>query len=250
MWMNTSCHAYAWVMSRIWMSRVYRAWFISRISHVYMARMDLCLYTYIYICIHINIDHGTRVNEHVVSCICMSHVAHMNESCLQGLIHFTHQSCLQGENGLVSRIWTRHVTHMDASYVTHMTASCHTYKCVMSPVWMSHVAYINESCHSYKLGIWRSHVYTVVIECCRPYPEWWRRQTAHMSLSSYVTHVNTSRECVTSRIWKRHIVHMNTLCNHIHDSCHAYEWGIWMSHVYRVRMELCYFSSPVVTKRL
>jgi len=38
----------------------------------------------------------------------------------------------------------------DTIRITHMNESCHTYKWVMSHVWMSHVTHMNEPCHPYE----------------------------------------------------------------------------------------------------
>jgi len=62
------------------------------------------------------------------------------------------------------------------SHVTHMNESCHTYKSVMSHIWMSHVTHMNESWHTYGWVI--SHMN----ESCHTY-EW-----------------------IMSHIWMRHVM--------------------------------------------
>jgi len=58
-------------------------------------------------------------------------------------------------------LWFRSVSRLWMSHVTHMNASCHTYECVMSHLWMSHtygcvmshismrhVTHMNQSCQT------------------------------------------------------------------------------------------------------
>ena len=50
--------------------------------------------------------------------------------------------------------------HCNAICVTRMNESCHTYKYVMSDIWMSHVTHMNESWQTYEsvmAHIWMSH---------------------------------------------------------------------------------------------
>ena len=54
-----------------------------------------------------------------------------------------------GEIWLTSRVW--HMTHTHThthTFIRRETASCHIYKCVMSHVWMRHVTHMNASCQT------------------------------------------------------------------------------------------------------
>ena len=82
------------------------------------------------------------------------HVPSMNDSC-----HTCDESCHASE-GVLSRRWMNHVTHVNKScstcswvmccrwmsHVTHVNRSCPTCEWVMSQRWMSHVTNMNESC--------------------------------------------------------------------------------------------------------
>jgi len=67
---------------------------------------------------------------------------------------------------VISYIWTSHVifdrvtSHIRTGHVTHMNASCHTYKRVMSLIRTTHVTHSHESRHTYeqvKSHIWMGH---------------------------------------------------------------------------------------------
>jgi len=149
------------------------------------------------------LSHVTHMNEScltyewVMSQICMSHVTYMNASC------HTYEWVL-------SHIWMRRVSHMNEchksmSLITDMNESCHTYEWVMSYVWMSHVTYTNESCHTYDWVM--SHV-----------------QLSHATRMDESCH---TYERGMSHVWISLVTYMN-------ESCHAYGWVMshtWMSHV-------------------
>jgi len=84
---------------------------------------------------------------------------------LKALVRYTHmiESC-HTYRGVVSHIWMSRVTHI-MCHVTHMHESCHTHEGVMSHKQISHVTHINESCHTYK---WVCHTYAWV-EWCHTY---------------------------------------------------------------------------------
>ena len=101
------------------------------------------------------------------------------------------------------------------SHVTHINESCHTYKRVMSHIWMSHVTRMNESCHM--LHIWAS--------ICR------------------------ELEGVMSHIWMSHVTHMNESC-HTYEwvMSHASHMGEYLSRVGRcVRVCVCVCYASRVT---
>jgi len=93
-------------------------------------------------------------DEWVMPFVWMSHVTHMNESCLtrKWFMSHTNASChryvqdLSTDRG-VSQIWMSHVAHVHEScytHVTHMNELCHTHEWVMSHIRMSHVTNMNE----------------------------------------------------------------------------------------------------------
>ena len=66
------------------------------------------------------------------------------------------------------------------SHVPHMNESRHTYKWVMSHIWMSHVTHMNESCPTYEWvtsHIWKSHVPHMNVT---PYG-WWILWMSHIT---------------------------------------------------------------------
>jgi len=129
---NESCHAQAWVMSRIWMSHV--------------TQNESC---HAYACVVLHVSMISVTHTHMW----MIHVTHMNES--------RHKY-----EWVMSHIWMSHVTHnltsatpnprchgplppppmhLGMSHVTHMNESCHAYEWVMSHIWMSHSYAWNDS---------------------------------------------------------------------------------------------------------
>ena len=131
-----------------------------------------------------------------------------------------------------------------------MNASCHTYECVMSHIWMSHVT---QSKWANTICMWTHHIaftnefhYTCIWFLSHIY----KGVMSHVS-TSHVTHINESchtyqrvmSHCIThaydfyptytkaschtyqrvmSHIWMSHVTHIN-------ESCHTYEWV--MSHI-------------------
>ena len=127
---------------------------------------------------------------------------------------------------------------------THVNESCHTYRWVMSHIWMSHVARMNESCHVYMWvlsHIWMNHV-TYVNESCCTYG-WgmsriWMRHVARMDESCHVY------EWVMTQVLMSYVTYVN-------ETCHTYAWvmsRIWMSHVARMdESSVCHDSFIYVT---
>ena len=97
-----------------------------------------------------------------------------------------------------------------------MNESCHTYKWVMSHIWMS-MSHTNESFH-----IWRMEVtlFTLVNpeRSLRFNTHWSSPPVSALTQPGGVTSCHTY-EWVMSHIWMSHVTHMN-------ESCH-----IWMSHL-------------------
>jgi len=149
-----------------------------------------------------------------------------------------------------SRIWMRHVTHMNEP--------CHPYEWVMSHTWVRAHIWIDRVTHI--CHTWMSHVSFM----CGKYE--WQDSLPHNYLRGRndssisvtwlidvcdMTHAYLRLvwcDWVTSHIWMRHVTHMNGSCHtyewvraHIctnratrmNVSCHTYEWvmsHIWMSH--------------------
>jgi len=130
--MNASCHTFEWGMARMWMHRVAR-----RIWYIWM-RHVFC-HTYEWVthmnASHIWMSHVTRMNEAWRTCECIvSHVAHMNASCLISHIWMSH-ACWG-----VTYQW---VTCANESHIneSHVLMS-HAYQWVTcvdeSHIWMRH----------------------------------------------------------------------------------------------------------------
>jgi len=165
---------------------------VNESCHVWMSHVTLNESCYVWK------SHITLVNEwcHVW----MSHVTFMNESCHEWMSHVTRmnkEACHTYESGM----WRSCMR-----YATHMNASCHTHKRVMSHIWTSHDApllrLMIDTCHTYSINeSW--HMYKKVI--------------SHISK-------------VTSHMWMRHVTRA-------HAACHTYEWCMsfmWVVHITRV----------------
>jgi hypothetical protein len=123
--------------------------------------------------------------------------------------------------------------------MSHKNESRDTYEGVMSHMWTSHVTYMNESCHanqrvmSHKNELrdtceWDTHTYethTHMKEICHIYERVLLRKS--MSPVKHLTKSCHTCEWVKSHIWMSHV----TL---VIESCHACEWvmsHMWISHV-------------------
>jgi len=96
------------------------------------------------------------------------------------------------------------MSHISASHVAYINASCHTCECVMSHIWMRHVTHANVSCHTY--------------ECVM----------SHIRINR-VTHTNKSYhtyECFTSHTWTG-----RGALTHENASCHTFERVV--SHMHK-----------------
>jgi len=71
--------------------------------------------------------------------------------------HMSHtHTCHTGVTCLVHMWQASFNVRHDSSIYDIMDASCHTYECVTSHIWMSHVTRMNDSCHTYEWGM--SHI--------------------------------------------------------------------------------------------
>jgi len=119
--MDESCHTCKWVMSHTWMSHV--------------THMNESCHTYEWAMSHIRMSHVTRMDWDI---LCM--YTHMN----------THM------NTHTNTHMTSHVicdlTHDIIHMYTHMNGSCHTYKWVMSHVWLM-TSYASTHTHTYDMHV-------------------------------------------------------------------------------------------------
>jgi len=133
----------------------------------------------------------------VMSHICMSHVAHTNESC-------------RTYDRVMSHIWAggpqSHVFHMRIRQVTRTNKSGHTYEWV-TRVHTSWNTYKRVMEHLSKSHLWKSHV-------------------THMSRRTSDQHDYAALR-VMSHVWMIHVTRTNESC-HISEYVVAY---IWKSHV-------------------
>ena len=99
------------------------------------------------------------------------------------------------------------------SHVTHMNGSYHTYKWVMSHIWMSHVTRMNGSCHTWWVmsHIWMSHV-THMHESCH----------THESVTS-PKWVHQLQPSTASHVWHDSFIRVTWLI-HTCDMTHSYVW--------------------------
>ena len=174
--------------------------------------------------------------EGVESRTWLRHDTHMNEAC------HTYE-------WVMSHMWMRHAPHMNQSchtlsHVAHMNDSCHTYEWVMSHVWMSHVTHMNVSCHTYEWvmsHIWRSHVTGVLINGMSfPAPNHPEALLLHEYGPTWCESCHRI-EWVISYVWMSDVTHVKESYHtrmshviHMNKSCHTYEWvmsHVLMSHV-------------------
>ena len=161
--MNESCHAYEWVVSRIWMcdgaqKNVSCHAYECVMSHIWMCHathMNVSCHTYECVVSHLRMCRVTHLNvwwhtyECVVSHIWMCHVTHTNVSC------HTYECVMSHMNV------SRHTYECAMSHICRSCAVRHTYEWGMSHIWMSYVARMHESRHAYECimsQIWTSHV--------------------------------------------------------------------------------------------
>jgi len=150
---HESCHTYKCVMSHTWSNDVWTELHTNDI-HTHWLIMSY-----------------THINELCRARILMSHVSHVNESCLlcEWVIRTTHKSH--------SHTLTNYILHTFSwvmSY-THINESCLTCERVMSHMWLSNQIYTR----MIRLVLWMSHVSRVNIVM------------SHL-LMSHVPHVNES----------------------------------------------------------
>jgi len=136
---DESCHTYEWVMSHMGMGHVTRRaasnpnmrWREkqSRATRHSVQHIDESVKSHIW-------------RSHVMSHKRMSHVAHMNESCLMWEWVISRLEIHQPQDKMARKTKSRDalscVEHRWMGHVTHMKESCHTYEWVMSHIWMSH----------------------------------------------------------------------------------------------------------------
>ena len=114
--MHASCHTYESVMS--WHTCKWIVFLRPTSASLYLRNDSL-------MCVSIICVHTQRMAH-----IWMSHVTHMNESCLE-------------YKWVISHTWLCHITRMNMKEV------CHTHEWVLAHTWMRHVTHMYESCHTH-----------------------------------------------------------------------------------------------------
>jgi len=146
-----------------------------------------------------------------MSHVWMSHVSHVNESCL---------IC----KWVMSNMWM--------SPVTYLIESCHIFNWVMSHMWMSDVSYVNESClicawvMTHTSMCHASYVWEFVNELCM----------SHMCMS-HVSLLNA----ITCHRHISHVSHVNTSCHKLYYILRDVSICGWvMSHIWIIsHVESC-----------
>jgi len=149
--MNQSRRSYEWVTSHIWMShvthmnqsrhthaRVTSLIWMSHVTHMYESRhthMNQSRHTYEWALAAV-----AKTNE-VLSIICLSHVIRMHVSCQIYECHVYEWD--------MSHSYMWHDTCIRVTWLIHMSkstsfffATCHTYACVMSHIWIGRVTHM------------------------------------------------------------------------------------------------------------
>jgi len=99
-----------------------------------------------------------------MSRISTRHVTHLNQTChtYQRVTRHTHQRVISHTHIHEScHTYQRVMSHMSRCHFTHMNESCHTYERDMSQRSTSQVTRINESCHTH------IQIETILYEDCK-----------------------------------------------------------------------------------
>jgi len=246
-YMNEPCHMYEWVMSHVWMNRIFKDIPVAVATAI---RHAICMYQ----CIH----------KYIISHAWMSHVTYMSEPYHMYEWVMSHMwmnrifkdISVLGAYGNVCINASRHACHMWTSHVTHMNESRHTCKSVefqgssisgdccgtsyhlQMYTWMHHVVVptvsTNEPRHTYEwvtLHLWISHV-THRPESRHTYKSvnvfrtfQFRRLLPYVMPLAYIK----VHECVTSHISMDHVKHMNGSCH----TCEHVMSHVWIDRIYR-----------------
>jgi len=178
---NKSCHMNAWGMAHIEMSRVT---YMNEMYHIYdfvMSRermshgthMDESCDVYEFELPHVWIVHMcdmTHSYAEIRRCTgrptydwFMCDMTHSCQSFMCDMTHLYAHSCVRHDSSI------RREAEGDLDVFeqlvqdicVHPGETCHTYKLLMSHLWMSHVTLMNELCHLYALAM--SHIWTTVM---------------------------------------------------------------------------------------
>jgi len=166
-------------------------------SHMYMGShmgshtQFIWIGSHTYDCIYIqrNGEGVTHMTAFIIIWIGSLPIHYMTHSRPRQDIMATNESC-HTYKWVVSRIWMGRVIQINWSCHIHMNGSCHKYEWVVSHIWMGCVTHMNESCHTQKWAM---------PNIC-------------------VTHMNGSYhmyEWVVSHIWMGHLTH-ETVTTYIH----------------------------------
>jgi len=184
-------------------------WLIYIWTYLYMVLLvvaEVCRYFF---------SHTDESFEQSTSLLWMSHVTHINESCL----------CLSYE-WVMSHLWMSHFS------VSHVNGSCHIYEWVisLSLIWMSHVTCTNESflCLSYewvKSRVWLGHRKSVRVRLL----SYWMNHVSvsHMNESCHIYEWVLS----LSLIWMSH-VSLIKVCEYVFTSSLINIWEKTYSHTF------------------
>ena len=189
----------------------------------------------------------------VTSRICRSHVTYMEGLCLK-------------YEGVISHIWTSHVTHarvtwhINMSRITHvntssplraramcyyssrvsyMKESCHQYERVMSHTRGSHVTHKYESCHAHERVVAFVHTCVLLLFESRLVYQGvmshiWGSHVTYMRESCHIFESRLVYQGVTPHVWKGYV-------SNIKESRHTY--GRVMSHTCMCHMTYKYESN-------
>jgi len=156
-----------------------------------------------------------HICEGVMSHIWTSHVTHMKESCHR---YVSHDSIIDDDasltnEGVLSRMWRWHVTHMKKS--------CHVCGDDTSPQWSSHVTYMTMTCHHISPQ-WRSHV----TKMCDMSHSLMTTLFPQMTESCHTYVEVMSQICATWVIhwWRRFFDEWRSHVTYVKESCYTYVW--------------------------
>ena len=250
-----------------------------QIPYVYI-HIYIYIYSYIYIYVYIHTCILLRLNSnvkfhiyvHIYICICIYIYIHIYS---HTHVH-THTQIPVTSWGSGGFTWELRINN-NVRFRWTLYQDVHTYKWVMSHVWMSHVTHVNESYHTWHvtLLIRVSAHDTRMNESCLMY-EWvmshvWMSHVSHNTSHDLFVHVYTWHTCewVISHVWMSHVTHqqqcqipMNPLprrrphvCRDIRPFFFGLEWFFFFSQFLRHFSFLhsgsfTYSTRPVYEKQL
>ena len=186
-------------------------------THSYVTHMNEPCHTYEWA-----MSHYERVKSHITHILLPHALTRVSHSCHRYASFISVTWMSEKSHSYVWHEWLIHMCDLtqEVGYPrTCVNESCHTYKYVVSHVWLIRVTLMNDSCHTSKRvmsHVWMSLV-TLMNDSCHTY------------------------ECVISHVWLSHVTLMNDSCHtckyamsHVWMSHGTHEWvksHVWMSHV-------------------